>query len=275
MKKAVEIAIISDVHLGTYGCHAKELLNYLNSIDPQILILNGDIIDIWQFSKRYFPESHMQVIKKIIDMSASTTKVYYISGNHDELFRKFIPMKLGNIEFVNKLFLRVNGKKLWVFHGDIYDFTMKQTKWLAKLGGKGYDLLILMNRLINRALNFFGKEKVSFSKTIKNSVKKALQFIDDYEKTIAEMAEQNGSHYVACGHIHTPCIKEIMTKNTVVNYLNSGDWVESLTALEYIDNEWEIFHYQDNIPKVESSLKFNKLSYEDIIRDTGNWERAS
>ncbi len=264
MKRRVELVIISDVHLGTYGCHAEELLKYLNSIKPKVLVLNGDIIDIWQFKKRYWPKSHMKVLKKIIEFSSKKTKVHYVSGNHDELLRKFIPINMGNLNIVNKLVLKVNGKKIWIFHGDIYDFTMKTTKWLAKLGGKGYDLLIVLNRIINQLLEFLGKDRVSFSKKIKKSVKKAVQFIDDFETTIAEMAVDNKYDIVACGHIHQPIIKDIQTKKGKVKYINSGDWVESLTALEYNDEKWTIFQYD---PKnfedfiVETTLNKADISF--------------
>ncbi len=249
MKRKLDIVIISDIHLGTYGCHADELLEYLNSIQPKILILNGDIIDIWQFSKRYWPKSHMKVVKKIIDFASKKTKVYYISGNHDEMLRKFTPLAFGKLHFKDKLALNIGGKNLWVFHGDILDFTMKNTKLLAKLGGKGYDLLIVLNRLINQFLMSIGRQRVSFSKRIKNSVKKAVKFIGDFENTVAEIAIENNYDYVACGHIHQAIIKDVMIDDKTVKYLNSGDWVESLTALEYNDGFWTIFNYQDDLDK--------------------------
>ena len=120
LKRKVEIAVLSDIHLGTYGCHAKEVLHYLNSIKPKKLILNGDIIDIWQFRKRYFPKAHLQIIKKVIALATKGTQVYYITGNHDEKLRKFSDAKMGNIQIVDKLILNLNGKKAWFFHGDVF-----------------------------------------------------------------------------------------------------------------------------------------------------------
>ena len=125
MKRKVEIVVISDIHLGTYGCHAKEVLQYLNSVKPGKLILNGDIFDIWQFRKRYFPKSHLQVIKKIISLAAKGTMVYYISGNHDEKLRKFRDTKMGNIYMLDKLVLEIDGKKAWFFHGDVFDASIQ------------------------------------------------------------------------------------------------------------------------------------------------------
>ena len=156
MKRKVELVILSDVHLGTYGAHAKELVSYLQSIKPKTLVLNGDIIDIWQFRKRYFPKSHLQVIKKIISLAAKGTKVYYITGNHDEKLRKFSPVEFGNISILDKLVLNLDGKKAWIFHGDVFDASIQHTKWIAKLGGWGYDFLIILNSFIkNRLFCFF------------------------------------------------------------------------------------------------------------------------
>lgn len=138
-KRKVEIAVISDVHLGTYGCNAIQLLTYLNSINPRKLILNGDIIDVWQFSKRYFPKSHLKVIKKIMDFAANGVEVIYITGNHDEMLRKFSDTSIGNISIVDKLVLNLDGKKAWFFHGDVFDISVQNAKWIAKLGGYGYD----------------------------------------------------------------------------------------------------------------------------------------
>lgn len=245
MKRKVELVVISDVHLGTYGCHAKELLNYLNSIKPKKIILNGDIIDIWQFRKSYFPKSHLLIIKKLLSLATKGTKVYYITGNHDEKLRRFCNTKMGNIQVLNKLLLNLDGKKAWFFHGDVFDASIQNAKWIAKLGGWGYDLLILFNRFINYLLEKAGREKYSLSKKIKNSVKSALKFIDDFEKTATDLAIDNGFDYVICGHIHQPSIKKIVTNKGSCEYLNSGDWIENLTALEYNNENWTLYSYQD------------------------------
>ncbi|MFY0252597.1 UDP-2,3-diacylglucosamine diphosphatase [Chitinophaga sp. 30R24] len=242
-KRSLDIAVISDVHLGIYGCHAKELIQYLDSIDPRILILNGDIIDIWQFSKRYFPKAHTKVIRKILKMIGKGTEVYYLTGNHDEALRKYAGFELSNFRIDNKLVLEVDGKRHWFFHGDVYDVTMKNSKWLAKLGGKGYDLLIIINRLVNHILERFGREKMSFSKKVKQGVKQAVKFISDFEQTVAEIAIDKGFDIVCCGHIHQPLIKEIGVGDKTVTYLNSGDWVESLTALEYTNQQWALYQH--------------------------------
>lgn len=242
-KREVEIVVISDVHLGTYGCHAKELLKYLKSIKPKTVILNGDIIDIWQFSKRYWPETHMKIIRKLMKFVVEGVPVYYLTGNHDEMLRKFADMHMGAFHLQNKLVLELDGKKAWFFHGDIFDVTMQHSKWLAKLGAIGYDSLILINSFVNWCLTAVGRQKMSFSQKIKSKFKDAVKFINSFEQTAADLAIENGYDYVVCGHIHQSEIRTILSENGNVTYLNSGDWVESLTALEYSERQWKIFKY--------------------------------
>ncbi|MDY0904016.1 UDP-2,3-diacylglucosamine diphosphatase [Pedobacter sp. CFBP9032] len=242
-KRNIDVVVISDVHLGTYGCHAKELLKYLKSIKPKTLILNGDIIDIWQFSKSYWPESHMKVIRKLMKFVSEGVQVHYLTGNHDEMLRKFDGMEMGTFHLQNKLIMELDGKKAWFFHGDIFDVTMQHSKWLAKMGAVGYDILILINSFVNWILTAFGREKMSFSKKIKARFKDAVKFINSFEQTAAELAIEKGYEYVVCGHIHQAEQREISMENGKVTYLNSGDWVESLTALEYQNQNWTVFKY--------------------------------
>ncbi len=268
-KREIELVVLSDIHLGTYGCHAKELLYYLNSIKPKTLVLNGDIIDIWQFRKRYFPKAHLNVIKKILDFASKGTEVIYITGNHDEMLRKFSNTKMGNFSIVDKLVLNLDGKKAWFFHGDVFDASIQNAKWLAKIGGWGYDTLILLNRLINWGLVKLGKEKFSLSKKIKNSVKKALKYISDFEQVAAELAIDNGYKYVICGHIHQPKMIRKVRENGTCLYLNSGDWVENLTSLEYHDKRWELKTYpSSNIKKTDvtnASLELEDVTPESML----------
>ncbi len=242
-KRPVDLVVISDVHLGTYGCHAKELVKYLKSIKPKQVVLNGDIIDIWQFSKRYWPKSHMKVVKLIMEWVAKGVKVHYITGNHDEMLRKFVGFKLGSFSIENKIVLNLHGKKAWMFHGDVFDVTMQHSKWIAKLGAIGYDFLILLNSAVNYISKKMGRGPVSMSKRIKNGVKSAIKFIGDFEKTAAEIAIEKEFDYVVCGHIHQPQMRKIKTDEGSVMYLNSGDWIENLTALEYHMGKWKLYHY--------------------------------
>ncbi|WDF55088.1 UDP-2,3-diacylglucosamine diphosphatase [Mucilaginibacter sp. KACC 22063] len=274
-KREVDIVVISDVHLGTYGCHAKELLKYLKSIKPKKLVLNGDIIDIWQFSKSYWPESHMKVVRRILKFVTDGVPVYYLTGNHDEMLRKFADFNLGTFQLMNKLVLELDNKKAWIFHGDVFDVTMQHSKWLAKLGAVGYDSLIVINSMVNWFLTAIGKQKMSFSQKIKGKVKEAVKFINHFEQTAADLAVDKKYDYVICGHIHHAEIRTIKATDNPgeVLYLNSGDWVESLTALEYYQGKWEIFKYQpadfmvehDDEDKTDAEDLDNKLDVRNLL----------
>jgi UDP-2,3-diacylglucosamine pyrophosphatase LpxH len=255
-KRDVELVILSDIHLGTYGCHAEELLRYLKSIRPRKIILNGDIIDVWQFSKRYWPKSHMQVIKHFASLLTKSTRIFYIPGNHDEMLRKFAGFRLGSFTIDNKVVLSLGRKRAWIFHGDVFDVTMQHSKWLAKLGALGYDTLILINRMANWLLLRMGYGKISLSKRVKDSVKSAVKFINDFETTASDIAIENKYDYVVCGHIHQPEIRQIATDKGQTIYLNSGDWVENLTALEFNEGEWSIYRYHDD--KLAQAMKLSK-----------------
>ena len=245
-KRHVDIVVISDVQLGTFGCHAKELLAYLKSIKPGRVILNGDIIDIWQFNKRYWPKSHMQVIKLLCSWISKGVEINYIAGNHDEMLRKFVGFRMGSFSISNKIVLTADDRKAWIFHGDVFDVTMQYSKFIAKLGAVGYDFLILLNSAINFFASRFGRGPISMSKRIKNSVKSAVKYINQFEHTAADIAIENEYDYVICGHIHQPEIRIIQTDAGVVTYMNSGDWVENLTSLEYYDGQWHLFHFRDS-----------------------------
>ena len=266
-KRKIDILVLSDIHLGTYGCHAKELLHYLKTIKPKTVILNGDIIDIWQFSKRYWPKSHMKVVKHIMGWMSKGTKIWYVTGNHDEMLRKFVGFKMGSFQIVNKVVLEMeDGKKAWFFHGDVFDITMQHSKWLAKLGAVGYDTLILINRMANFiSEKIFNKGKLSLSKKIKNSVKSAVKFIDNFEKTAADIAISNQYDYVVCGHIHQPEMREIETNEGKILYLNSGDWIENLTALEYTNRTWRIHKFDE---KEFAALKTSEHAEEEPDNNT-------
>jgi len=270
-KRNLEVAVISDLHLGTFGCHAAELVAYLRSIQPKLLVLNGDIVDIWQFRKHYFPSSHMQVIKEIFGLMSKGTQIVYVTGNHDESLRRYSGIQLGNFQLVDKLVIDIDGKKTWIFHGDVFDATTKgSAKIIAKLGGHGYDLLILMNRAINWMLKSLGREKMSFSKKVKNGVKKAVSWIGNFEETAAELAIENGYAHVICGHIHQPQIRQVVSAKGSVVYMNSGDWIENLSSLEYVDGSWDIHYFKETVEfaKEEKALSFgNKIPMLNVLTD--------
>lgn len=247
MKREVDIVVISDVHLGTYGCHALELNNYLKSIQPRTLVLNGDIFDIWYFKKTYFPKEHLDVVRRILKMAANGVKVYYLTGNHDDLLRKFGEISFDLIHLRNKLVFRVDDKVHWVFHGDVFDASIQRARWLARLGGEGYDMLIRINRMINGTRRLFGLAPVSFAAKIKKSVKGAVKYISDFEDTAIQLAAEQNYDCVICGHIHKPQLRNVTAGNGAsIMYMNSGDWVEHLTALEYANGQWRIYQYEED-----------------------------
>jgi len=278
MKRELDIVILSDVHLGTYGCHAKELLTYLHSIKVKTLILNGDFIDMWQFRKRYFPKDHMQVLQCVLKMASEGTKVYYITGNHDDALRRYSDFSAGNIHLRDQLVLQLKGRSYWIFHGDIFDIFTKYSPFLSNLGGKSYDYLIWLNRLTNNVRMALGMPKMSLAKKVKNKMKKALQYINDFEDTAIKIAAEQEYDYVICGHIHRPQMKSSEYKGRKTTYLNSGDWVENLTALEYKWGRWSIYEYDeldydlDGTPgpskkdDQEESLLMNGISAREVFK---------
>jgi UDP-2,3-diacylglucosamine pyrophosphatase LpxH len=246
-RRCIDVAVLSDLHLGTYGCHAKEIITYLKSISPQILILNGDIIDIWQFSKHYFPSTHVAVIKEILNLMTSGTRVIYVTGNHDEMLRRYSDLQLGQFQLTDKLVIEIDSKMTWIFHGDVFDNTTKgSAKFWAKLGSNGYAVLLGFNRLINKLMKVLGREKASLSKTVMQKVNESIIKINEFETLIAELAIEKKYDYVICGHIHQPQKRTITNKDGSVVYLNSGDWVEHLTSLEYYNNDWHIYQYEES-----------------------------
>lgn len=280
IKREVDLVVISDVHLGTYGCHAAELANYLKSIKPKHLILNGDILDIWNFKKSYWPKEHMKVIKILLNWIIKGVKITYITGNHDEMLRKFAGFNMHNFSIQNKVVLPIGNEKAWFFHGDVFDVSMQHARWLVKLGGFGYDLLIVLNRAINFVYEKIGREKVSISKRIKNKVKSAVKYINKFEEIASNIAIDNGYNYVICGHIHQPEMKKIQNEKGYVMYLNSGDWVENLTALEYHHNKWKMYvynpldfikleHIDDDEAEMDTQIinKSAKEIFDDMLKD--------
>src|SRR6056297_3532050 len=251
--RKIHTVVLSDIHLGTVGCHALELLQYLNSINPSTIILNGDFIDVWNFRKYYWPDSHMMVLRTLLSKMANGTDIYYITGNHDDVLRKVSSLQLGPLIIRDKLIMELNGEKIWIFHGDIFDVTMKHSKWIARIGGKGYDLLIMLNKLINWLSVKMGRGKISLSKRIKSSVKKAVQFIDNFEHTAMELAIEQGYDY----------------ENGSVIYMNSGDWVENLTALEFDGDQWSMYRYSDDQfgknSRIEKIIKSKSKLSETVI----------
>ncbi len=280
--RAVDVVIVSDVHLGTYGSQPKHLLRYLKSIKPKTVVINGDLIDFWAFSKRYWPKSHMQILIYLMQLAKEGVRICYITGNHDEMMRKFVGFELGGIEVLNQLVLDMDGRKAWIFHGDIFDVSMKsKKKRMAKIGGWSYDLLVRFNRWVNKVLLSFKRGPVNISKALKDGVKTIVNKASSFEQTAADVAGERGYRYVVCGHVHRPEVRHIETEYGPITYLNSGDWIENLTSLEWYNGEWRLYEYfkdeellkkpekmdSDKVPKVYSNYRlFRKMEEEMGIR---------
>lgn len=235
---------ISDIHLGSKGSQSEHLLEFLKYNDSEYLYLVGDIIDGWRLTKKwYWPQSHNDVIQKILRKARKGTKVFYIPGNHDEGSRSFIGLTFGDIKIRNQAFhLTAKEKKLWVVHGDMFDHVIQHARWLAYIGDSAYTFLLCINKWFNDLRRFFNLPYWSLSQYLKLKVKKAVSFINAFETLMVKEAHRRGCDGVVCGHIHKSELKEI---NNLI-YANDGDWVESLTALvEHKDGELEIVNWVD------------------------------
>lgn len=230
---------ISDTHLGTAGCQAELLLDFLKSTDCETLYLVGDIVDGWQLKRGwYWPPRHNDIVRCVLKKAKHGTRVVYVPGNHDEAFRDYTGLNLGGVELVPEaLHLTVDGRKLLVLHGDEFDGVVMYARWLAFLGDYAYTLLLKTNGLLNRVRRRLGLPYWSLSSELKKRVKNAVQFISSFEQAVAHAATERGASGVVCGHIHTAEIRTIGD----VTYYNDGDWVESCTALvEHSDGRMEI-----------------------------------
>lgn len=233
---------ISDIHLGTSGCQANYLLDFLRHNDSEYLYLVGDIIDGWQLKKGwYWPQAHNDVVQKIMRKARKGTQVVYIPGNHDEAARQFCDLAFGDIQVRGESFhTTLAGKRLWIVHGDLFDGVIQHAKWLAYLGDSAYTLILLLNRWFNRVRSRLGFQYWSLSQYLKHQVKNAVNFISSFENAMTDEARRRGCDGVVCGHIHKAEIRDI----DGVLYCNDGDWVESLSALvETMEGELKIVYW--------------------------------
>jgi UDP-2,3-diacylglucosamine pyrophosphatase LpxH len=235
----VRTAWISDIHLGTPGCQAPALLDFLRALDCDTLYLVGDIIDGWQLRRSwYWPQAHNDVVQKLLRKARKGTRVVFVPGNHDEFARKYLDHNFGGVDVVEEaIHTTADGRTLWVTHGDLFDGVIQYAKWLAYLGDTAYELALKLNRHLNSMRARLGLPYWSLSKYLKLKVKRAVSYIGDFEAAVAKEARRRGVHGVVCGHIHHAEMREI----DGVLYANDGDWVESLTALvEHADGRLEI-----------------------------------
>ena len=233
MPQKIDALFISDVHLGSKGSKADELLTTLKLYQPESLYIVGDFIDGWLLKKRHFwPQSHTNVIRKILSFSKNGTKVYYVTGNHDEFLRSYDHLDFGNISIVDEVI--VNG--VWITHGDKWDTIIMWNKWIGILGSIGYEITLMLNEWIKKIRAKLGLRPKSFSKWIKTKVKNAVAFITSFETTLAKEAKSRDCHTVICGHIHTMSDKKIEG----VRYLNTGDWIENCSWITLNDGLFEL-----------------------------------
>ncbi len=237
---------ISDIHLGTRGCKAGMLVDFLDSVDCDTLYLVGDIIDGWRLRRSwYWPAPHNDIVRRVLKRAKTGTRVVYVPGNHDEAFRQFSGMNFGGVEIRRKaVHVTADGRKLLVIHGDEFDAVVMYARWLAFLGDAAYELLLKLNHVVNKVRAWRGKPYWSLSKHAKQKVKNAVEFISRFEEAVAHAVDTRGFDGVVCGHIHTAEMRQIGG----VDYYNDGDWVESCTALvETHEGRMEILHWADEI----------------------------
>lgn len=230
---------ISDIHLGTPGCQAVALLDFLRRVECDTLFLVGDIVDGWQLRRSwYWPQAHNDVVQKLLRKARKGTRVIFVPGNHDEFARRYIGHEFGGIEVAKEwIHVTADGRRLWVTHGDLFDGVIQCAKWLAYVGDWFYELTLRLNRHFNSLRGGLGLEYWSLSKYLKQKVKRAVSYVGDFESALAKEAKKRGADGVVCGHIHHA---ELRTIDGIV-YANDGDWVESLTALvEHADGRLEI-----------------------------------
>ncbi len=254
--------VISDVHLGTKGSKAKELVKFLKQCSCDRLILNGDIIDGWQL-KKYgtWKRKHTRFFNRILKMIEEyKTEVIYLRGNHDDFLDQVLPFKVGNLTITRDIMIESNGKKFYVVHGDIFDTITTNLKWVAKLGDVGYTFLLWVNSQYNQYRRRKGLPYYSLSQVVKTKVKSAVSYIDDFEKQLVEIAKIKDCDGIICGHIHQPALKEI---NGLI-YMNSGDWVESMSALaEDNDGNWSLVYYADTSGFKSNHKKIAKINLDE------------
>ena len=253
-EKYYKTIVISDIHLGSSESKAKELVRFLKKHSCEKLILNGDIIDGWQLRRSgKWKKKHTRFFRVVLKMiEKQNTEVIYTRGNHDDFLDNVIPFNIGKLSIVKDYVYESNGRKFWVIHGDIFDSITTNLKWIAKLGNIGYTFLLWLNKVYNYWRIKSGKPYYSLSKEIKAKVKFAVSYISGFEKQLVELARSRNYNGVICGHIHQPAIQNFEE----IIYMNSGDWVESLSALAEDENgNWKIIYYEEFIKEESTNIE--------------------
>ena len=255
----VRAIFISDIHLGTAGCQAHALLDFLRVMRCDYLYLVGDIVDGWQLKRRWFwPQAHNDVVQKVLRAARKGTRVIFVPGNHDEFARRYDGHEFGGITVMHEcVHVTADGKKLWVTHGDLFDGVIQCAKWLAYLGDQAYEFTLRLNSTLNNLRGRLGLPYWSLSQYLKHKVKRAVSYVSDFEAAVAHEAKRRGLDGVVCGHIHRAEMREI----DGVIYCNDGDWVESLTALvEHNDGRLELIDWSSKAGAAHDMAKRNKAA---------------
>ncbi len=266
MKTHYKTIVLSDIHLGIRNAHPREAIHFLKHHTCDKLILNGDIIDGWQLGKSgKWKKKHTAFFRLVMKwLSTTETEIIYLRGNHDDFLDEILPLEIGNFSIVRTHIHQSFGKKYFVVHGDIFDSVTTNLKWVAKLGDVGYTFLLWVNRHYNNFRKNKGLPYYSLSQVVKHKVKQAVSFMTDFESELCAVARQERCDGVICGHIHHPAVKIV----DGIQYLNSGDWVETLSALvETEEGEWKIIRYQDWVNEVhteEEGIDFD-LAIKDLM----------
>lgn len=244
-KRAIDVLVISDVHLGTAASRAAELNAYLKTVEPAIIILNGDIVDLWDFRKGYWPEAHTKVVRRILKFAAAGVPVHYVTGNHDSALRRYTALTLGCVNLVDRLELDLDGRRHWFLHGDAFDLTVGTGAVMRWFGARSYDAVVSVGTVVNAVRDALGLGKISLAQAFKRNVPAARTHIRRFEDCCIRSAAGRGCDVVVTGHIHVPAQRDAVVDGRTVTYLNSGDWVDSLTALEYAGGRWSLVRWHD------------------------------
>ena len=248
-----DVVVVSDFHLATHACKATEILKYLKSILPKQLILNGDIIDAWRFSRNYFPKPHLKVVRQLIKMMEKGTEVVYVTGNHDEFLRELGNTTIGKLKIVDQITLNLHNQKTLIFHGDLIDTVIHKAKWLAKIGAAAYGLVTLFDKLINLILKTLRINNVVLYKWMKELFGTPNKDNTKFETKLAKLAYEKNVDTVICGHTHIAADKVIQYNNRPIRYINSGDWVENFTAAEFENGNWNLCNYSTTFKVTETN----------------------
>lgn len=252
----LNIAVLADVHLGTSASKAKEVLDYLDSVTPDTLVLAGDFIDLNRVQQGKLKQEHLAVIRRVLDLAHNGTKVYYLTGNHDARLRKFGNLALGNLHIRQELMLQFDGHKHYFFHGDRLDIAVKYKLTADQESGFWRKLVDYSDQVIVRTKSILGGQTWSLAKEVKTDPTRANEYVEIFERAATRLAENKGCDHVICAHIHQPKIEQRNVEGKSVHYLNAGDWVENMTALEYRFGKWILYTYDaDDYPTASKRLR--------------------